>query len=74
MKKRLLALALCALLLIAAFPLAASAAAGEKDNLILLPPDAASLNESWLEHNFPKLRSMETTQTRFVFASAPKVT
>ncbi|HWR23568.1 MAG TPA: hypothetical protein VN366_08835 [Feifaniaceae bacterium] len=74
MKKRLLALALCALLLIAAFPLSASAAAGEKDDPLLLPPDAASINESWLKHTFPKLRSMETTQTRFVFASAPKVT
>ncbi len=46
----------------------------ERDTLPIGEPDAASKNESWLEHNFPKLRSMETTQTRFVFASAPKVT
>ena len=74
MKKRLLALVLGVLLLIAAFPLASLAATGEKDNLILLPPDAASINESWLRTTFPKLRSMETKETRFIFASAPKVT
>ncbi|HWR23569.1 MAG TPA: hypothetical protein VN366_08840 [Feifaniaceae bacterium] len=36
--------------------------------------DFAVMNETWMKNTFPKLRSMETTETRFVFASAPKVT
>lgn len=41
---------------------------------IFMEPDMATVNEAWLRETFPKLRSMETTDTRFVFASAPKVT
>ncbi len=47
---------------------------GERNTLLLEAPDAASRNEAWLKNTFPKLRSLETTETRFVFASAPKVT
>ena len=47
---------------------------GERNTLLLEAPDAASRNEAWLKNIFPKLRSLETTETRFVFASAPKVT
>ena len=46
----------------------------ERESLLIEPPGGADLNESWLKNTFPKLQSMETTQTRFVFASAPKVT
>lgn len=46
---------------------------GERHTLPIMPPSAADRNESWLRHAFPKLRSLETTQTRFVFASAPEV-
>ncbi len=38
---------------------------------LYIDPETAILNEAWLRENFPKLRSMETTETRFVFASAP---
>ena len=40
---------------------------------VYMEPDMATLNEAWLRETFPKLRSLETTQTHFVFASAPEV-
>ncbi len=46
----------------------------ERESLLIEPPGGADLNEAWLRNTFPKLRSMESTETRFVFASAPKVT
>lgn len=40
---------------------------------VYMEPDMATSNEAWLRKTFPKLRSLETTETRFVFASAPEV-
>ena len=79
MAKRIALLALCALLLSFSLPLTGQAIIG---SVVEEDDDAATLfatgewfarSEKWLRSNFPKLRSMETIETRFVFSSAPEV-
>ncbi|HWR23570.1 MAG TPA: hypothetical protein VN366_08845 [Feifaniaceae bacterium] len=80
MKKRFIGLMLCILLLFAAaLPALAAGEAGVEDRIVshAAPTDgadAAKRDEAWLREAFPNLRSCETTETRFVFASAPNVT
>ncbi len=79
MARRILLLALCALLLCFSLPLTGQAITGcvveEDDDAVTLfaTGEWMTRSEKWLSSNFPKLRSLETTQTRFVFASAPEV-
>ncbi len=77
MTRRILLLALCTLLLSFSLPLTGLAVTGciveDKEAVTLFATgEWLTRSEKWLASNFPKLRSMETTQTRFVFASAPE--
>lgn len=79
MAKRILLLALCALILCFSLPLTGQAIIGcvveEGEDAVTLfaTGEWMKRSEKWLATNFPKLRSLTTTQTRFVFASAPEV-
>lgn len=77
MVKRVISLAI-GLMAFVILPLGALAA-GETEAGIAYHEAADSVSmgkkdEDWLRETFPKLRSTETTQTRFVFAPAPEVT
>ena len=76
MAKRILLLALCALLLSFCLPLTGFAATDaipdEEAVTLFATGEWMKRSEKWLVSNFPKLRSLETTETRFVFASAPE--
>ncbi len=78
MVKRIVLMVLCVLFLCFSLPLTGLAVTGcivEDDEAVTLfaTGEWSTRSEKWLVSNFPKLRSMETTQTRFVFASAPEV-
>lgn len=80
MARRIFLLVLCALFLSFSLPQTGLAVTGcivETDGEEAIALTAAEelgiSSEKWLVSNLPKLRSMETIQTRFVFASAPEV-
>lgn len=66
--RSIIGLALCMLLL---FTVPLSAAAAQKD--VVTDASKSGIDAEWLRAAFPKLRSVEETKTRFVFASAPEV-
>lgn len=70
MKIRFFSLILC-LLFLAAFPLSTVAVQQE---YVVVDVAKTETDADWLRETFPKLRSMEMAETRFVFASAPEVT
>lgn len=66
--KRILLSALCALLLVTSLP-AAALAAGENATISATKVES---DVGYLKERFPRLRSVKTEETRFIFASAPE--